>query len=384
MSKIKILWIVYDFVQAGGQRVVFDICKALDKDKYQIDILKLSPMNYDTTFSSEFYYEPSLKLNIRVFLLQDLYNHNKIKKTILKQITNKIKRKIGINVSKPLTKKEILTTFLEQYKFLHFSGISVYEDLFIRNGLYFENAIIHLMTARFQDSKLYDGFNKTDKYSFMGGFNIATASFELEKFSLYDYIYFPLSIEAKTFEVPINKTEQLKIGIFTRLYYMKPLDPYLYALKLLVEQGLNVKLYLYGSGNPDKIGLTRQLEYLYLTSFVEICGHTDSIKDTLINNPLDLVWFQAANSQVAGLAAFEVALGAVPQVLWDFNFLNAESEVSNYFKSFTNLIKFVDYSKDLLLHKNKLKELGLLQQSYIFEEHSIEKNISILEQKYDS
>ena len=64
--------------------------------------------------------------------------------------------------------------------------------------------------------------------------------------------------------------------------------------------------------------------------------------------------------------------------------MNAESEVSNYFKSFTNLIKFVDYSKDLLLHKNKLKELGLLQQFYIVEKHSIEKNISILEQKYDS
>ena len=41
MSKIKLLFVVYDFYQAGAQRFVYEIDKALDRNKFQIEILCL-------------------------------------------------------------------------------------------------------------------------------------------------------------------------------------------------------------------------------------------------------------------------------------------------------------------------------------------------------
>jgi glycosyltransferase involved in cell wall biosynthesis len=265
-----------------------------------------------------------------------------------------------------------------------FSGISVYHTLCISRGLQPKNALIIILTARFQGVDIYKGYDRNLSYNFISGFDNDILRNELSEFTNFNHTYFPLSLDTKTFEVPSKNKKKLIIGVFTRLSTMKPLDPYFYALKLLIEEDVNVQLHIYGAGDPKKNGFTRQLEYLYLTEHVVFCGHTDSIKDTLIEENLDLVWFQSANSQLAGYAAFEVALGAVPQVLWDFNYLKTVSEVLDYFKSFTNLTQFVSYTKELLLSEEKLTALGLKQQAFVVENHSVEKNIALLERRYDN
>jgi glycosyltransferase involved in cell wall biosynthesis len=384
MSKIKLLWVVYDFVQAGGQRHVFEICKALDKEKYEIDILKVSPLNADKNWSNEYYYQPTLDLGCKVYFLQKILKETTIKKTLFQRGTNKIKRKIGLNISKSKGESEVIDHFFSNYKYVSFSGISVYHTLCISRGLQPKNGLINILTAKFQGIDIYKGYNTNLRYNFISGFDPDILRNELSEFTNFNHTYFPLSLDTKTFEVPSKNKKKLIIGVFTRLSTMKPLDPYFYALKLLIEEGVDVQLHIYGAGDPKEIGLTRQLEYLYLTEHIVFCGHTDSIKNTLIEENLDLVWFQSANSQLAGYAAFEIALGAVPQVLWDFNYLNTLSEVTDYFKSFTNLTQFVAYSKELLLSKEKLIALGLKQQAFVIDNHSVEKNISILERRYDN
>lgn len=384
MSKIKIVWVVYDFVQAGGQRHVFEICKALDKQKYQIDILKINPLNFDKNWANEYYYKPTIDLGCKIYFLQDILKERKKKTSILDKIVSKIKKKAGRNVSPIVRQSEILELFFSEYKYANFSGISVYHSLCIARGLHPENGLINILTAKFQGVDIYKGYDTNLKYDFISGFDPNILKNELSEFSCFKHTYFPLSLEPEVFEVPAKNKKQLVIGSFTRLSVMKPLDPYFYALKLLLEQGLDVQLHLYGAGDPKKIGLVRQLEYLYLTEHVVFCGHTDSIKNTLIEEDIDLVWFQSANSQLAGYAAFEVALGAVPQALWDFNSLNTVSEVTEHFKSFINLTQFVAYSKELLLSKEKRISLGLKQQAHIVEKHSIEKNITLLEKRYDT
>lgn len=384
MSKIKILWVVYDFVQAGGQRYVYEICKALNKQKYQIDILKINPLNSDKNWDKEYYYEPTLDLGCKIYFLQDILKVNNKKISRFEKIINKIKRKIGLDMPMSLEQGEILEYFFSDYKYVNFSGIAVYYSLCISRGLHPQNGIINILTAKFQGVNIYKGYDTNLKYDFISAFEPNILKNELSEFSHFNHTYFPLSLESKTFEVPLKSKKNLIIGVFTRLSAMKPLDPYFYALKLLIEQGINVQLNIYGAGDPKEIGLTRQLEYLYLTEYIVFCGHTNSIEDTLIKENLDLVWFQSANGQLAGYAALEVALGGVPQVLWDFNSLNLVSEVSEYFKSFTNLTEFVAYCTNLLVSKEKLKNLGLKQQNYVIQQHSIDKNIALLEKRYDS
>jgi glycosyltransferase involved in cell wall biosynthesis len=384
MSKVKLLWVVYDFVQAGGQRYVYEICKALDKEKYEIDILKVSPLNADKNWSNEHYYQPTLDLGCKIYFLQDVLKDTNKNTTLFQKIINKVKRKIGLNVFNSIGESEVMKLFFSNYKYVSFSGISVYHTLCISRGLQPKNALIIILTARFQGVDIYKGYDRNLSYNFISGFDNDILRNELSEFTNFNHTYFPLSLDTKTFEVPSKNKKKLIIGVFTRLSTMKPLDPYFYALKLLIEEDVNVQLHIYGAGDPKKNGFTRQLEYLYLTEHVVFCGHTDSIKDTLIEENLDLVWFQSANSQLAGYAAFEVALGAVPQVLWDFNYLKTVSEVLDYFKSFTNLTQFVSYTKELLLSEEKLTALGLKQQAFVVENHSVEKNIALLERRYDN
>jgi glycosyltransferase involved in cell wall biosynthesis len=387
MDKKKILWVVYDFVQAGGQRHVFEIAKALNKNKYQIDFLKVNQINSDTNWNQEFYYQPTLDLDSSIFILPEILKTSN--NNIAQKIARKIRKKFGfnstLNVNRNDQERVILEKIFLEYKYVNFSGIAVFETVCIGRGLNPPNALINILTAKFQGVDIYKNYDKKLYYHFISGFEPSILSNELSEFNNFKHTYFPLSLDSISFEGLINNgNEKLVIGIFTRLSAMKPLDPYFYALKLLLEQGLNVELRIYGAGNPEKLGFIRQLDYLYLKENVFFCGHTESIQQTLIKEHFDLIWFQAADSQIAGYAALEIALCSIPQVLWDFSYRGSESEVKNFFPSFTNISLFVNYNKKLLNSKEKLEELGMKQRQFVLEQHSIEKNIIILENIYDN
>ena len=91
-KKKKILWVVYDFYQAGGQRYVYEICKALNKDKYQVDLLKVAEDGYDNSWEKEFYYQPTLDMGCNIYSLGELLKNNTLKK---KPFVSKLKRYVN-------------------------------------------------------------------------------------------------------------------------------------------------------------------------------------------------------------------------------------------------------------------------------------------------
>lgn len=382
MSKIKILWVVYDFVQAGGQRYVYEISKTINRDRFEFDFLKVSPLGDDKNWNNEHYYELTKELGFNIYQLHDIIGTKK--NTFANKLESKIKRHLKLQVDKKEESIKI-KRFFESYKYVNFSGTSVYENICINRNISISNALIHILTAKFQGIDIYKGYDKDKFYNFISALEPEILEYELSEFKHYKHTFFPLSLSELSFTVERNKNKPTKIAVFTRLSQMKPIDVYFYALKNLIENGFHeVNLHIYGAGDPVALGLTRQLEYLYLTHKVFFKGHTDSIQQTLQEEHIDLVWYQAANGKPAGYAALEIALGGVPQVLWDFNRLNPEIDNDYCFKSFINLNEFVSYSKELLLCRDKLNALGLEQQKYVLDEHSIDKNIEILERKYDS
>ncbi len=94
MNNKQILWVVYDFVQAGGQRYVFEICKALDKQKYQIDFLQVNDLNADKNWDTEFYYQPTLDLGCTIFSLSGIKDKSVKKISPVQKIINKLTKKI--------------------------------------------------------------------------------------------------------------------------------------------------------------------------------------------------------------------------------------------------------------------------------------------------
>jgi len=390
LKKKKILWVVYDFYQAGGQRYVYEICKTLNKEKFDIDFLKVAPIGNDKNWDKEYYFQPTLDLGCHIFLLEDLLkpnlqngNNKVLEKT--KKVFNKLASKITIQHSDNESTK--LKAFLANYDHVNFSGLNVYLTLCTENKLNPENGIIHILTARFQDKKnIYEHFIKDRHYHFVSAFSKDTLKFELAGFSNFSHTYYPLGFETVPYEIPqIQKKDKPHIiAVFTRLSSMKPLDPYFYAIKLLLERGLHVELRVYGAGDPEELGLIRQLNYLYIADKVSFPGHVESIPELLKTAGIDLLWFQSNNQLPAGYAALEIAMSALPQIFWDFADIGLKNPIGEVFPSFTSLTEFVEFSEKLLYSKDLRNNLGKQQLEYVQLHNTIESHIHILEELYEN
>lgn len=389
MSKKKILWVVYDFVQAGGQRYVYEICKALDKEKYEIDFLKIAPLNHDKNWNSEFYYQPTLYLGCKIFTVQEvmkLYPPDDAGNKIISSF-KKVFNEARFKANKNSGDKTYIKTFLSEYDSINFSGLNVYRSLCTASGSEYENGIIHILTARFQDkNNIYEGFNKELKYHFVSAFSNDTLKFELEDFKNYRHTYYPLAFETIPYQIPVieKKDKKFVIAVFTRLSNMKPLDPYFYAIKLLLERLVNVELRIYGAGDPAELGLIRQLNYLYINKSVSFRGHLESIPVELKKDEIDLIWFQSNNQLPAGYAALEIAMSGSPQIFWDFSDIGLKNPIGEIFPSFTSLTAFVDYSEKMLNYQEARNKLGAAQRDYVIKNNSIKDHIHILEEIYDN
>lgn len=388
MRKKKILWVVYDFVQAGGQRYVYEICKALNKEKYEIHFLKVSPLNHDKNWDSEFYYQPTLDLGSKIVILGELKKMSPSDDSANKKISllKKVFNQRPFKVNKSSGDKTRIKTFLSSYDYINFSGLNVYRSLCTAIGSEYENGIIHILTARFQDKKnIYGDYNKELNYHFVSGFSNDTLKFELEGFKNYRHTYYPIAFETVPYKIPEieKKDRKFVIAVFTRLSNMKPLDPYFYAVKLLLERLVNVELRIYGAGDPEELGFIRQLNYLYITKSVSFCGHLESIPAELTNNEIDLIWFQSNNQLPAGYAALEIAMSGLPQIFWDFADIGLKNPIGEIFPSFTSLTDFVDYSEKILNSPESGNKLGAVQRDYVIQHNSSKNHIHILEELFD-
>src|SRR6218665_3050513 len=388
MTKKKILWVVYDFVQAGGQRYVYEICKALDKEKYSIDFLKAAPMNHDGNWDKEFYYEPSIRLGSKVYFLDALLTPEQKKKNLVSRGWRFLRRKLpffpgqcqphtsGVNNKK-------LIDFLDGYEIVNFSGVAVYQTC-IKHARHQPGYFIHILTFGFQHEDMYQGYDRSLHYNFITPVTPKAAHKDLEGFTDYNLTYFPLCFETRPYEVNFSDRQKYSIAIFTRLSPMKPLDPFFYTLKILKEQGVEVTLLLYGAGDPKALGITRQLDYLYLSDDVQFMGHTEDIPQTLSSNPPDLIWFQSANKEPGGYAAFEISMSAIPQLFWDFKNMNEPREIAEFFPSFTSLLHFATKTTSLLADASQRKSLGEKQRNYVLAHYNVTDHIHIIETLYDA
>ncbi|MFZ4771898.1 MAG: hypothetical protein ACOYLO_17080, partial [Ferruginibacter sp.] len=131
------------------------------------------------------------------------------------------------------------------------------------------------------------------------------------------------------------------------------------------------------------LGISRQLNYLYISDAVHFMGHTEDIPATLKQAGIDLIWFQSNNQLPAGYAALEIAMSAIPQVFWDFMNNGIDETLAAIYPCFTRISDFTEYTEKLLLAPEIRKQLGIKQRDFILEKHSVQNNIQLLEKVYD-
>ena len=386
-KKVNLLFIVYDFAQAGGQRHVYEFIKALDKKKFNVTFLSQYKINSSKEWPD--YYHPLLQKEGCEFIeYPSIQNQKTIVERgvsfLFRRIVSKIKvfKKVNSNyeAKQVIKEKKDLNQFFFNYDVVNWMGISVYWGFMHKVALN-EKHLIHCVSAKFQfKSSPYQTWDKSIHYNFVSGHKPDYVVYEFNEFPKYDHFYFPLSmgeIEGKVKEVVNNK--KFKIGMYTRIHPLKPLEPFLYAFHLLLQSNPNVEFHLFGNGQPGDTGLDRQINYLGLNDSVFFHGHQDDIIEASNNEGIQLAWFQGYDNVPGGYAAYELMVAGLPHVFWDFHPGVNVNKKDHVYPSFSAIDQMASYTLELIEDSELRLNISRNQREETLKDHSIENHIKSLE-----
>jgi len=376
MSKIKILFIVSEFYQAGTQRFTYEIDRAINKKLFEVEILSLLPLNKNIHFKDH-YFPLHQELGTKISFLSDV---NVLLKPMLFQ---RIKRKL-FSASLPNENRQ-MRDFFDQFDCISVMGEYNFKE--IERYLKVENrkkVFIHIQNSRFQKLDLYSSFDKNEKYHFVSGFDNNQIKWELAEFKDYTHTHYNLSLkfENSFIKSEYKVSENPKIGIFTRLTYTKPLTPFLETFKIVQSKIPGVELHLFGAGDPEKEGVLECVQNLNLISHVVFRGHQENLIKTAVMDDLDLVWLHGYHGLPGGLAGFDIATAKIPQLFWNFG-AAPNTLYHTFFPMFEGFEDFGNQSIFYLNNPSEAQKLVNFQFEYINENYNIKNTIHIIERLYE-
>ena len=371
-NKTKILFVVSEFYQSGANRYTYEIDQCINKELIQLDILSWHPLKNSEVWE-DFYYQKHLALGTKIYFLGE------IKKVTHPTYKQRLKRKI---FKKPLPDERLIyQDFMNQYDKIIVIGEYLYPAVTQwMNKRQKLNVFVSIHNSIFQHPENYANFDKEDSYRFISSFEDGMFQNELRQFKDYKHCFFPLSINNtnKVFKTDYGFKEPIKIGIFTRLSFTKPLDPFLYALQAICEKYPTAQLHIYGSGDPVQEGVMRFVKQLDLTKNVFFRGHQQDLIHTALADNLSLIWLHGYYGVPGGFAGFDICTTKIPQVFWDFS-VTGDKYRDERFPMYHVLSKFVAKSMEIIENESLARELAEVQYSYIENDKDIQKFIHILE-----
>jgi len=389
-KQLKILFVVADFWQAGAQRYAYEVDLALNKNKFEVHILSYRDLN-SSKYYTDYYYEKHIKLGSKIHfvnIISPLPDKSIIEKVVYRFLPTRFRDKLMLFfVKKGDTRKKKLSAFLNEFDIISWAGeytVAFLVDL-LEDNIY-DKSIIHIMNARFQGVNMYDRYPKSMHYIFTSGFDDQKQlNYELSEIQDFEHFLFPLflniNVKANLWKFAYKKK---KIGIFTRLDLMKPLDPFMYAFHLLQLKMPDIELHIFGSGDPLKSGIKKYTTHLGIEENVFFRGHVENISDTAVSEELDLVWYQGYKNRPGGYAGFDICLTGIPQIFWEFTYLATEldSDPHSIYPIYKRLDFFVEKSYQILNNQEEASRLSSLQFNDTINERDMKKKIYILEDLY--
>lgn len=373
-DKVKVLFVVSEFYQAGTQRFTFELDRALDKSKFEVEILCILPLNNSDRFI-DYYFEKHKELGTKIHFLQDV---NQLSEPTLLQ---KINKRIA-NIPYEDERKKI-KRFFNNFDCISIMGEynfkEVYKYITPDNK---HKLLIHIQNSKYQVKNAYEAFPKHEVFHFVSGFHADQINFELSEFLNYKHTYYNLNLkfENEFVKTSYQSSVKPKIGIFTRLTPAKPLDPFIYSFHALKEQIPDAEFHIFGSGDPIKEGVYRYVQQLKLEQAIYFRGHQENILKTAVEEELDLVWLHGYHGLPGGWVGFDISTAKIPQLFWDFG--NSNGKYYSFFPMFHSVSELVKKSCSLLLNPFEAKKLAEEQFNYTDVNYNISKNIHVMEQVY--
>ena len=392
MSKTKLLIVSSSLAQGGNERWIFEICKALDKEKFEIGILcskNYSSMGKKQSFSN-FYQDKLEKLNVPLFKYLDVS-----KQTFWKRGVNKLKRILNKTLSQWInTVSKEIRYLLKDYEVVCI--IDYYNYFPIKQALhqFCEGRFFVLLhTHKVQlDFDLYDlHFDKQRRYNFAYFApkqisEIAESGFDTEKNSFF---YAPLVLDLSGYTNLFNPIEAdpIVISVFSRITRARPLEKILEAFSKLEKQlKRQLRLNFYG----EIIDQSYHQQLLQLAQTLEIndkafsfLGHALDIAETIKQDRVNICW-GLSNNAVIGYGSIEVETMGVPSFYWDLD-ENADlneillKQSDNSIIVYNKVDDFVAVNVKYLSSNKLLAELSLSRRQYVIKNHDISNRIKEFE-----
>ncbi len=373
-SKINVLFVVSEFWQAGTQRFTYELDRALNKDRFSVEILCLLPLETSDRFN-DYYYPKHRELGSKIHFLHEI-NH---------RTTPTLKQKIEHRlVNKSLPDERLpIKMFFNKFDCISIMGEYNYKEIArYLSAEHQQKLLIHVQNSTYQVAGNYEAFPKSEVFHFVSGFHDDQIKYELSDFKLFKHTYYNLnfSFQRQFKKNEYRYTSSPKLGIFTRLTPAKPLDPFMYAFQRIVEEYPEAELHIYGSGDPVQEGISRYVEQLRLEKQVKFRGHQDDIIKSAVEDQLDLVWGHGYHGLPGGWVSFDLSTAGFPQLFWNFG--NDTGKFHSFFPMFNSVNEMAEKSLWFLSHPSEAKRLADEQFSYTNENYNISKNIHVMEELY--
>jgi glycosyltransferase involved in cell wall biosynthesis len=376
-NKVKVLFVVSEFYQAGTERFTYELDRALNKNLFSVEILCIIPLNASTRFT-DFYYSKHLELGTKIHFMDEI---NVPTEPTLRQ---KIKKRL---FNTPFVDERVnAKSFFNSFDCISIMGEYNFKEIY--KYITDENKhklLIHIQNSKYQVINPYDAFPKDEEFHFVSGFHADQIKHELSEFDKYKHTYYNLNLKFEnTFvKTEYNNSNAPKIGIFTRLTPAKPLDPFIYSFQLVVEKLPKAQLHVFGSGDPVGEGVTRHVQQLKLEKHIFFRGHQENILKTAIEENLDLVWLHGYHGIPGGWVGFDISTAKIPQLFWNFG-SEEDTKFHPFFPMFNSLSGLADKSILTLSDPLAAKKLAEEQFKYTDENYNIAKNIHVMENLYHS
>ena len=378
-QRCRILFVTNSFFRAGSERCLYEVCRALDKSRFEIEVL--TPRSFRPS-ADQYYYAKLRDLGVVV--------HRRLTRPVY---FTRILRGIGRSPAWRRFVDRVHGSWL-RWRLQSFRHHDVIACILIEPFKSLQYAlrpgdpyVVHLMAHRFQYS--YDPYAdcRADLPHRMIVMDPVDQRRDLEGTPCSDAetFYFPMAMPFGA--RPVRRLSSrnrppFKIGIVSRVGPDRPLVPFFDALQRL-RQSADTTLHIYGSG--DARPFAAGVEGRGLSNAVVFEGHADNVEQRLEDDGVDLVWMISIGA-VIGYGSVETAGDGVPVLFYNLSRLTPDEEVRHQTDGamhvFSDAAGLADFSRELLLAPDRRSDVASRLREYVRREHDIAHHIERLEAYY--
>lgn len=393
MDKVKLLVVTNSLAQGGNERWVYEICKAINKEMFEIAVLcgeQYLITEPEQNFKNYYYHE--LK-NIGVKLYK--YLPTAVERNFLRFNFYRFKRLVRSLVG--LSKDKISSKIKEVIKSYDvICVIDFYNYYDLKNELHKRKEgkffiVLHSHKIQFDFDPYIKTFDKDKTYNFTYFCPNQIAEIGTNGLSIdnNDFFFNPLVLDLFNCDYLFNSADKKEfvIAVFTRITKTKPIDSFIEAFSKIRRQTQNkCFLNLYGEivDEEYKQHLQKLMKDLEIEpESVRFMGHTKNIADTIKKDKINLYWGVAINTSV-GYSSIEVGAMGIPSIFWNWDNSTDSSSIiqqtDGLMMVYNQLEEFVENNLKYIADKDLLAELSTKQRDYIFDKHHIENRINNFEE----